>query len=438
MPTLSREALYALAWAEPASGLTERYGVPASAFRQACREADIPLPGPGYWARLRAGKPVVRPPLHPRGPAMAQQVTLTPYDLTALQARQAELAGPAPGPPVFDEPIEALRARTRERVGQVKALPGLDRVWPDIRRLLAQDEQQGGAGARRHGGSRRRSPRDDLRFGSALERRRLRLLNALALGLARVGAKLEVRDPGAREIAIRVGSRRLAITLDVAGERAAGDVERSEPDRPLTLAIVDGSDDETPHLWADGDDGPLEGQLSDIVASILVVAEIRHRAAEIAAHARRIEWRAEIAAEMARRQADAVRRRDEREIMKAKARRKRLFGQARDWRKARAIRAFVAEVLAEVGADADPEATLAAWRAWALAEADALDPVTRGGLEPWGQEDKDGIERACGCGFTCERWCGCGLQRLCECACPGEQDLDDDTWLAFPARAEDP
>jgi hypothetical protein len=192
-----------------------------------------------------------------------------------------------------------------------------------------------------------------------------------------------------------------------------------------------GDTEETPQLWIDAEDARLDAQLADIVVSILVAAEVRHRAAEVEGHAHRIKWRAQIAADLVRRQADAVRRRDEREIMKARARRKRLFGQARDWRKARNIRGFVAEVLAGVS-DLDDDDALAEWRDWALAEADALDPVTDGGLAPWQPEDEDHIERPCGCGFRCERACACGAEMACECDCPDEPNRDDEDWLRFP------
>jgi hypothetical protein len=75
---------------------------------------------------------------------------------------------------------------------------------------------------------------------------------------------------------------------------------------------------------------------------------------------------------------------------------------------------------------------LVEWRAWALAEAEALDPATRGGPEPWSPDDDDALKRRCGCGFRCERGCGCGLRMARQCDCPGEQDQDDERWLRFP------
>lgn len=431
MPTLSREALYERTWAEPMPALAASFGMPPSALRQACRDADIPLPGRGHWVRLRAGKPVVRAALPPRGPAMAQQVRISPYGQSPLEARLAELDEPLPDPPVFDEPIESVRLRAVARVGRVRALPTLDRACADVRRLLVADDHRRADKAAHRGSPGREGPLCDSPF----ERRRLRLLNSLVFAFARVGARLELRGRSGRDLAVRVGTQRLALALDAPGALPthAGEWEtRPGPAGPLALSIVRGPDiEETPQLWIDADDALVDAQLADIVVSILVAAEIGHRAAEVEGHARRIKWRAQIAADLVRRQADAVRRRDEREIMKARARRKRLFGQARNWRKARNIRGFVADVLAEARG-LDDDGALAEWRDWALAEADALDPVTDGGLAPWRPEDEDHIERPCGCGFRCERWCACGAEMACECDCADEPNGDDEHWLRFP------
>ncbi|WP_372784785.1 hypothetical protein [Phenylobacterium sp.] len=418
--------------------LAARFGVPASALRQACRDADIPLPGPGHWTRLRAGKPVVQAALPPRGPAMAQQVTITPYGLSSLEERKAELAEALPDPPIFDEPIEAVRARTLARVNPVKALASLDRACADVRRLLAADDQRRADKAAHRGSPDWEGPRLDSPF----ERRRLRLLNSLTFAFAKVGAKLELRGPTGRDLAVRIGTRRLTLTLDAPGAQPTFQGEwttRPGPAGPLALRIVGGSDtDEGTNAWIDRDDAPLEAQLADVVVSMLVVAEVRHRAAEVAGHAHRIAWRAQIAADLVKRQADAERRRDEREIMKVKARRKRLFGQARDWRKARNIRGFVAEVLTEVGGKPDDAGVLAEWSAWALAEADALDPVAGDALEPWRPQDEDDIERPCGCGFRCERPCACGAQRACVCDCADEPNQDNEFWLRLPDSDGEP
>src|ERR1700687_3569651 len=59
-----REQLYKEVWSRPLLQVAATYGVSDVAINKTCRKLLIPLPGRGYWAKLRAGKPVAqRPPL---------------------------------------------------------------------------------------------------------------------------------------------------------------------------------------------------------------------------------------------------------------------------------------------------------------------------------------------------------------------------------------
>jgi hypothetical protein len=144
-----------------------------------------------------------------------------------------------------------------------------------------------------------------------------------------------------------------------------------------------------PSLWIDGDAGKLEHQLTDIVISFVVAGEAQYRSNLLSHHAWLIERRAENEAEVARRRAEAERKRREQQLKEERERREFLFGQARDWRTAQDIRAFVGNVLLDSGgANGAGGSLLASWSAWAFAEADAIDPVKRG-LEPWRKADED-------------------------------------------------
>jgi hypothetical protein len=72
-----REKLHAEVWDEPVMIVAQRYGVSDVTLAKTCRRMAIPLPGRGYWARLRAGQKLKRPPL-PSPPAGVPQ-TLTVY-----------------------------------------------------------------------------------------------------------------------------------------------------------------------------------------------------------------------------------------------------------------------------------------------------------------------------------------------------------------------
>jgi hypothetical protein len=59
----NREKLYQEVWEKPVTEIAKRYKVSDVAIHKVCKSLDIPTPGPGYWARVRAGKPVKQIPL---------------------------------------------------------------------------------------------------------------------------------------------------------------------------------------------------------------------------------------------------------------------------------------------------------------------------------------------------------------------------------------
>jgi hypothetical protein len=62
---LKREDLYKLVWTAPVSEVASRIGISDVGLAKACRRADIPLPGRGYWAKIEAGHHVGHEPLPP-------------------------------------------------------------------------------------------------------------------------------------------------------------------------------------------------------------------------------------------------------------------------------------------------------------------------------------------------------------------------------------
>jgi len=61
-----RIKLYEEVWFEPMTTVAARYGVSDNGLRKRCKALNIPLPPAGYWAKVKAGKPVSdRVPLPP-------------------------------------------------------------------------------------------------------------------------------------------------------------------------------------------------------------------------------------------------------------------------------------------------------------------------------------------------------------------------------------
>lgn len=62
-PELSREQLYEKVWSVPLLKLAAEFQISSVALAKRCRKLNIPVPPRGYWAKIEAGKKVVRPPL---------------------------------------------------------------------------------------------------------------------------------------------------------------------------------------------------------------------------------------------------------------------------------------------------------------------------------------------------------------------------------------
>lgn len=58
-----REVLYNEVWAEPVTTVAKRYNMSDNGLRKHCRRLGIPLPPPGYWARIAAGQKIPKPAL---------------------------------------------------------------------------------------------------------------------------------------------------------------------------------------------------------------------------------------------------------------------------------------------------------------------------------------------------------------------------------------
>jgi hypothetical protein len=61
--TYNRQKLYEEVWAKPVVQVAIQYGVSDVAIHKICKSLQIPVPPRGYWAKLKAGEKMSRPPL---------------------------------------------------------------------------------------------------------------------------------------------------------------------------------------------------------------------------------------------------------------------------------------------------------------------------------------------------------------------------------------
>ncbi len=61
--TISREELFALVWERPTTEVARELGISDVALGKLCSRLQVPKPPRGYWARVKAGQTLRRPPL---------------------------------------------------------------------------------------------------------------------------------------------------------------------------------------------------------------------------------------------------------------------------------------------------------------------------------------------------------------------------------------
>lgn len=376
MPSLTREELHKLVWADPMRTVAQRFSISDVGLKKHCVAAGIPVPERGYWNKLAAGKRVQAQWLPPRDPGASDLVQIGREAYSWNSDPETRLAEPVPEVPTFSEPLDSVRARTEGRLGTVKSVRTLESPHAGLRKLLNKDS------ARAQKFAEHRWAWDKPIFAGGFERRRLAVLNSLAIGLSKVSARLEVGGPTGRQISVRVGDTLIELTLDhpTAKPNRHGEWqirEGSADDLKLVIGKADAEAYEA--IWLDDEKGNLEAKLSEIGLEIVCAGEALYRERRVAGHKWLLEERARLEGEVRERREEAERRHKERQAAEAKARRDLLSSQAQAWRSARDIRGFVAEILAGQGTDAASSAT-ERWAAWALHEADLLDPVANGGF----------------------------------------------------------
>jgi hypothetical protein len=361
------------------STIAPRFGLSGVALRKACIKARVPVPPRGHWAKKAAGKPTGRSPLPPRPAGMTDEITIGGrYWHAYAPWTEAELLGPVLAPPVFDESVDALRERVRKQIGRVGVARSLSKTHPSIAAVLEEDERR----REKRRNSLFASVLDEPMYETPLARRRLRILNALFNAVARAGGKGRVSVDGAdsETISVVVHEQHVFVGLNPVPDRRrrSGAEAKAKRKQILRLSILRGHRTDSERVGWQDSEVPLENRIAEVAVEIVVTAEVQYREHCMSLHEWRIQRKAELEAEQRRREAEAERKRQEHEAALAKARVDRLLSQTQAMRDAQAIRAYVLEVCSSPGAASLDQTNLDRWRAWALAEADRIDPVKTG------------------------------------------------------------
>lgn len=388
----SRKEFFDLMWSKPIKDIAPQFGISDVALAKFCRSKGIPLPGRGYWAKLKAGKKVPAARLPPRGLGMGETIHMGHNNWRQREEEDALLmVEEIPPPPEFPESLEALTERVTKLVGKVTYVRDLNRTHGAIARLLDEDAKR----QERRTASEYPSFRDEAHFASPYERRRLKLVNSIFLAAARLGMVGAVKGKNPREFSIQVvGGTTLNFRLDAPKAksqqyedwRPVSDVRRPATD-PLQLSICWYRDKEAGIrlVWDDSREVPLEESLQEIVIGLIVAAEIQVRVAELQQHEWRVERKAELIDEARKREEEAKLKERLRLQRIEKARIEHLLDDAMSLRLANDLRAYIQAVqLANVeSAEPVPDDEMAQWVAWASAQVERIDPIhTRAFLTP--------------------------------------------------------
>lgn len=81
--TYNREKLYEEVWAKPVVQVAVQYGVSDVAIHKICKSLNVPVPPRGYWARIRAGEKIKKPPL-PVAKGISEKTGLKTFEGTKV------------------------------------------------------------------------------------------------------------------------------------------------------------------------------------------------------------------------------------------------------------------------------------------------------------------------------------------------------------------
>jgi hypothetical protein len=377
----TRQEFYDLVWSQPLTHLAKRFGISDVALGKLCRSARIPHPTVGYWAKLEAGKKVIKIDLPRRGLGQSDVIELGQAPYRELHKNTAELlAQPIPAPPAFSENMEAVREHAREWAEKAPIRKTLSNPHSLIAGLLAADDQRKEAIAKSPYGFALNKPL----FDTPIEKRRLKILNSLFLAMAHCGCKPSFRGKEAKELYMLVGNVSLPFKLSNLADVLEQPVRRQDANndaREMLALKLDWWREPTDLqlLWKDTKESKLEDQLEDIVVGMLVAGEGLYRAAQIHSYTYEIKRRQEIEADAQRKKEATEQRERELDAKLKRDKRRQLVAEMLSWRRAIDLREFISAVLQKAHASGDVQLIekTEQWTVWANVEADEIDPLLR-------------------------------------------------------------
>lgn len=365
----SRRALYELVWSEPRTRLAKRLSISDVGLAKVCTKAGIPMPPRGYWARLASGKRVVKTSLPARALGQSDSVQIGSSNYRPLTGEEALALPPQP---LFDEPVDAVRIRAEALLARYKAPKGLCNPHQLIKALLDEDE------------ARQRAMETDIfawrkpQFDSPSALRRVRIVNALFLAMAHVGSTSSVSSADLHNITFLIGDTCIKVEIQSLRRTARAKIgsARERDERMKLKATGWPHINGVPSEWADGDTQFLENRIVEIARDLLVMGELTYRTAAHEQYDWRVKRKHELEAEAREAHARMEQEENKRRLRQEEKQQKWLLSQATNRRQADEIRALVHALDAKHRGSPEVlcDEAYRNWRAWALTQAESLDP----------------------------------------------------------------
>ncbi len=377
--TYRRTVLYEEVWKDPVRTVASRYGVSDVALAKICRKLKVPLPWSGYWAQVRVGQQVSRPPLPPVPVGVPSEIVSRRVDRPAADWVRKERP-PVERTIVVPQKLQKPHALVSEAASLLRGRQPQDGLL-----------------------SCRATRCLDISVGRASLGRALRIMNALLRALEKRGLQVEVtralinETPGQTD-----GSPSNATRVHVADEwiqwsltekrtqvlepapKPPGWLKGREleswlwtnrPERKLVpngifeVSIVNAQYLGVRTVWRDGKRKRIEDCLDEFIAHLYVAAEAVKQHREHLARAQR------------QRQEEELRRFElEQERRKEEQRAREFEEELRCWRLARDAREYLAEIrglLEQAGAERSESLALARSLAWVEGFARRIDPLSQ-------------------------------------------------------------
>jgi hypothetical protein len=310
------------------------------------------------------------------------------------ESKKDELQAPLPTPPVFPEPIEAVRERIAKAIGEIN-VPQQVRVWhPAIDRFLIEDEERRQKQLAEAYSYSWNKPRLDTPF----ERRRLRILNSLFFATEKMNGKPSISFREGLDIGISFYQRYVHLALDQPKQpnrrHQSPVAQPGASETKLAFSIRRGPCSETDRMtWQDNDEGKLETRMTKIAVEVILTAEIQYREVAVQHYQLRVERRAQLEEEERQRKLAVERAEKERLRRIDQTRIDRLLRDAAAFQQANAIRKYVETIRLTQACDGFSVAgEFERWSQWALAQADRIDPA-HGGAYLKAMHDEDEVKK---------------------------------------------